>query len=521
MMTFSINNKICKRRLWIIKIVFFILILFLIINVNGQNKVGYGLPFINNYSPKDYKAQSQIWSIAQDNNGFMYFANLDGIIQYDGYSWRIIPVDNKSSVRSLGIDSNGKIYVGATGEFGFLNITNDGNIKYNSLSNKLPVNIFQPVWNVIPTTKGIYFMIGRNLILKYYNDTIIIVKKQDKINRFRSFGINDDIFIYDYNNGLHKIVNDTIKKFQGINILENKEIFSILKYENEKYLIFTEKDGIFLFDIINDVEIYDNETKNYQINSEVKFTKFNTQVDKYLTNSKIYKAINIKNGNIAIATLQGGLILINNKGELIKILTKKKGLLSNGIYWLFSDREDNLWCGLDYGISKIEICSPFTFFNDKNGLDATLLTVTNFNNKIYAGTYSGLYYLPEIDLNKPEITHSILPISKKHGYIFDFINLKDTKTNYEILIASSLREIIIVDTLNRIRKIKELYGCDNIIQSKRIKNRFFLGHARGVNAIRINYTKCEDINNIKIIDEGSIQKFNKTVLRMTIDKSGD
>ena len=44
----------------------------------------YGEPFIRNYTPKEYGADVQNWGITQDDQGVMYFANNDGLLEYDG-----------------------------------------------------------------------------------------------------------------------------------------------------------------------------------------------------------------------------------------------------------------------------------------------------------------------------------------------------------------------------------------------------------------------------------------------------
>lgn len=49
----------------------------------GQIK-DMGLPFINNYNKNTYKASNQNWSIAQNDKGFLYFGNNDGLLEFDG-----------------------------------------------------------------------------------------------------------------------------------------------------------------------------------------------------------------------------------------------------------------------------------------------------------------------------------------------------------------------------------------------------------------------------------------------------
>lgn len=61
-----------------------------------------------NYTPKDYDADAQNWAILQDRRGIMYFGNSDGVLEYDGVSWRLIETRNKSVVRSLALDEQNR-----------------------------------------------------------------------------------------------------------------------------------------------------------------------------------------------------------------------------------------------------------------------------------------------------------------------------------------------------------------------------------------------------------------------------
>ena len=58
-----------------------------------------GLPYIQNFSPTDYNAEIQNFSIVQDKRGLIYFGNNKGVLVYDGVSWRLIPTANKTLAR--------------------------------------------------------------------------------------------------------------------------------------------------------------------------------------------------------------------------------------------------------------------------------------------------------------------------------------------------------------------------------------------------------------------------------------
>src|SRR5205823_2568952 len=85
-----------------------------------SNEHEAGLPYLRDYTPREYRAQSQNWSVTQDQRVVIYIGNNDGVLIYDGVRWHTIRVANGSAVHSLDVDSNGVVYVGAHREFGYL-----------------------------------------------------------------------------------------------------------------------------------------------------------------------------------------------------------------------------------------------------------------------------------------------------------------------------------------------------------------------------------------------------------------
>jgi len=70
-----------------------------------------GRPFVRRYLPSEYGAPEQNWAIVQDDRGVVYVGNNAGVLEYDGTSWRLIRMPNKTTVRSLAKDGAGRIYV--------------------------------------------------------------------------------------------------------------------------------------------------------------------------------------------------------------------------------------------------------------------------------------------------------------------------------------------------------------------------------------------------------------------------
>ena len=78
-----------------------------------------GSHIFRTFSPTDYNAEIQNFSIVQDKRGLIYFGNNKGVLVHDGVTWRLIPTANKTLARSLCL-VNDTVYVGAEGDFGYL-----------------------------------------------------------------------------------------------------------------------------------------------------------------------------------------------------------------------------------------------------------------------------------------------------------------------------------------------------------------------------------------------------------------
>src|SRR5688572_15395756 len=94
-----------------------------------------GKPLIYNFSSRDVGAEVQHWDALQDYRGVMYFANNGGVLEYDGHTWRLIELPSRVGVRSITMapDGRGRIYVGAMGDFGYLDADAAGQLRFFSL----------------------------------------------------------------------------------------------------------------------------------------------------------------------------------------------------------------------------------------------------------------------------------------------------------------------------------------------------------------------------------------------------
>ena len=180
-----------------------------------------GMPFLKNYSPDEIGAGAQNWAVIMDNRGVMYFGNGDkGVLEFDGANWMNIPIPNNSIVRSLGIDNNGIIYIGAVGEIGYLKPDDLGKLQYVSLLNKIDTtnSEFNNIWKTLFYNNQIYFCSSQKLF-KYSpeKDSISVINPDNSGFKygFMNFVVNNRFYNEDYGAELLELNAKTLRIVKG------------------------------------------------------------------------------------------------------------------------------------------------------------------------------------------------------------------------------------------------------------------------------------------------------------------
>jgi len=140
----------------ILLVFFFFLVL---LNVGFCQIKNIGVPSIRNFPKRDYKAGTQNWSIAQDQKGFMYFANNNGLLVFDGVMWQLYRMPNLSITRSVFVGENGTTYVGAYSELGKMVYGSNGKMSFQSMKKYIPAEFqnFDDIWNICSFNGKIVF----------------------------------------------------------------------------------------------------------------------------------------------------------------------------------------------------------------------------------------------------------------------------------------------------------------------------------------------------------------------------
>ncbi|MBI5218260.1 MAG: SpoIIE family protein phosphatase [Bacteroidia bacterium] len=463
-----------------------------------------GSPLIQNYEDKDYGTDSpQNWSMVQDHRGVMYFGNTEGVLEYDGKTWRLIKVTNSSVIWSLAIDPNGTIYVGAVSEFGYLAPNKNGKLMYVSLLDKIKKEDRDcgDIRDICVTGYRVYF-IGSSNIYIYRNSSITVIKTG--YSPIRGFLIHDSVYIAQKDNGIFKIQNNklTLLPFSEELKSDFKE-YIILPFCKRNILIGIRDKGFFLYDEATKASSEPLLAKDY-------ITKIHTEVDDYIKTNLLTTGIRLDNERFAIGTLSGGIVIFGMNGDLQQIINKNRGMISNGVYCLYNDRYNNLWAGLVSGIAKIEINSPISKFTELNGLEGLILSVKSFKGRKYVGTTNGIYYMPEYKLNSNNDKFKFQMIKNTVASCWDFFEI-----NNKLFAPGPLGLLEIKDTTAV--KINEAGQILTFFRSDKFPDIIFLGTRPGLKALKVK------INGEKVVFEEPFvfKEVNTAIWRIAGDRNGD
>ena len=409
-------------------IVFF---LFLTFNVVFSQTIELGTPYCQNITPDEIGYGGAMYSIAQNEQGTMYFGNFNGLLTYNGSAWKHSPWNGKPIL----YHENNQIFIGG----------------FNSISElKFDVNNKQTITSLIDS--GYEF--GQIESIKIYRNQIYFVankalyyianKKPKKIISdplFLSFFVDRSKLFISTSDGLYEFNNDKFNPTAISQFFKGLEILEMFRYSN--CLIARTKDNFYKIKSDNTIEI------------------FKTEIDKEIQLYEYSCSQKLSNNILCIATKKNGLYFINEQGKLVNYLNTETGLYDNAIYDLFVDRANNLWAGFSNGICRIEIPSAFTYFNRNNSLQGKVTAILRHKNYMYIGTETGLYILKKDALASQE---------------FQKIFSQNTQCN--VLVADN--ESILAGTNKGLFEIKnitpQLLFPGNIISIKKlhVPNRYWI-----------------------------------------------
>lgn len=349
---------------------------------------------LKNYTKQEYQAANQNWSVAQDMNGFLYFANNIGLLEFDGITWTLYPAPEGAIIRSVAVDNKNRIFTAGYRELGFWERNAIGRLEYHSLKKEVEKNFTanEEFWNVITFGDHIYFQSFSKIFIYDYQK-FEIVQSPGFINSISDGG--DRIFVNIMNKGIYEIVGNQLIPYLVTDFFSNKEIRFILSLGKTQKLIGTANDGL---------QFYDGQRLSPWVP---------TQSD-YFRKNIINRGCLTADRKIIIGTILDGISVFDQSGNLLHRINKENGLQNNTVLGIISDINQNLWISMDKGIGFVSFSTDPSFSIFERSELGAVYTAAVYHDKLYLGTNQGLYFRPFTSTGEPFVL-----VSETQGQVWD------------------------------------------------------------------------------------------------------
>ena len=285
-----------RKLLLILYLLFFANMLF------GQPK--YGLPIAKTYTPEEYNGSTQIWAFAQKKNGLLYAGNRFSLLEYDGVSWSKVN-NSQGVVRSLIVSPDDTLFIGKSGDFGYLGYDSLGSPIFVSLLHLVPEEErnFKDIWEIGISKNTIFFQ-SKKVIFKYENGSIQTIKPSvASFNRMFNSGGKCFVFQFFISDKVEKDIgmycyDDQKGEFIQTNYTLPNRVCGIVKLPSNEFVFGATYKGLIKYDFNKD---------EYEI-----IQKFQTEeLMNVFQNWLPYSLIFIDEHTLSIGTLKGGITLLD------------------------------------------------------------------------------------------------------------------------------------------------------------------------------------------------------------------
>ncbi len=301
-----------------------------------------GIPPIQNHIWDKNSGLSYPRKILQHPNRLLYVLCKEGIAEFDGTGWELIYKRAEGThIYSFSISEQGAIYLIISNDFGVLEKQGSGSYYFKSMLTPLDDKPFELGSEIgcFSVEDEMYFAF-RKYVFRLKNQKLLFYEMGKSIRSV--FNTGNKIYIQGYNGKLYAFADGKVTALEGRVF---KSISLNLKIINNRLWIVDEKG-----------QFYTHDQKGF--NPIFKLPEGIDFSDRTF--------LPIDDHRIAVGSESDGLLMYSTEGKLLSVLDKQRGFVSNEITDLYLDKDKNLWVAHAKGISKIEVFSPFSFYDQRN-----------------------------------------------------------------------------------------------------------------------------------------------------------
>jgi ligand-binding sensor domain-containing protein/serine phosphatase RsbU (regulator of sigma subunit) len=346
----------------------------------------------SNFGPESRIPDPYIYTISQDNNGFLWIGTGMGIVKFDGFDFYPVSYPDSAENRIASVlfrDQNGRIWVGCK----------DGKIFWSDGGDLVELEDMNVtgISDIFEDNTGNIWIIPQ--------DRKIFVINSSKPQEITSYGVPASLSMKSgcittsgklllgtpFNLLYCSLANDSVTIDKTIRGIEYTGVQKIIKLKGEEvYLVGTDGSGVFRLVMDGDRPV---------------LARYNS---KELEDLTLHSLFEDSDKNIWMVH-SSGVIELGSEGngekpELISYNTSS-GLPGNDARAIYQDNEGNIWMGFyGEGLSMLS-SNAFTFYSISDDPEINnIIYIAEKNNKYLLGTAKGIYYYDITSGKKEQFT---------------------------------------------------------------------------------------------------------------------
>ena len=317
---------------------------------------------ISDHSPNLPGTDRSGFEMVFDSHGMMYAANSAGVMRYDGAHWEYI--DTPSAAFSLAVDTIDRVFVGCSGGFGYLHLTNSG-LKYH----KLTTDTLENQYFTQTTILGDSILFVGQLQIWVYNP------KKETLNKYTS----PDRF-----------------DIKAVLAVENKAYVSTEIGSYEWTGSGMSQTDTWVGENMAPSHIIPTPDGKAHLVLDITGKLFRSTNRGFRTLTHLGDDLNniayVNDDFFVISTRDRGCKIVRWRDFKVEAnIDYSAGLPDNEIKALSVDPSKGVWVSHEFGFSRIDPLAPVKCLSNSDGLRGNLIKSVQFENRLIVATSSGVF----------------------------------------------------------------------------------------------------------------------------------
>lgn len=317
-----------------------LVVLLAVLGAPGLRALEPGRPWLRHFTAGDYGGDAAVYCAAQDARGMMHFGVNGAVLEYDGATWRRLPVPDGGAVRGLAFDAEGRLWVAADKALGVFAPVASGERRFAQLSAPGPERRYLDVRVVGP---AVWFAHGKGLLRQEAGAWEVHDMEWSAPPRFQR-DPQGRLLLFAWGQACHELTATAAVPLWPAPGMDSLVQLFWPERDGAGWLLLTENAGLWRWQ--------DGRAERLPVELP----------------GQVGAALRLADGRLAVFARRHGVLVFDSALEPHVLLGETAGLLAEECHAMFEDRSGRLWVCTERGITLWDARWPVRVVDRRDGL---------------------------------------------------------------------------------------------------------------------------------------------------------